>query len=137
MIEDVKVGGSTPKGVQILVVEDLAPLRKLFDRVLSLGGFEVLSAGSRAEAVALWEANTQSVALVITDVMVPGMLVAEFVALVRNSRPNMPIVCTSGHDREDLEARGILPPDVVFAEKPIAIAALLKLVQDLAVPVSE
>ncbi|HKK51423.1 MAG TPA: ATP-binding protein, partial [Myxococcota bacterium] len=57
----------------VLFVEDEDALRRIGSRVLERLDFDVLSAAGRAEALALLEASTPALDLLVTDVVMPGM----------------------------------------------------------------
>jgi CheY-like chemotaxis protein len=59
------------KGPVVLVVDDEAIVRNFIRRVLVSVGYEVMTASSGEEAIALLEST--SVDLVITDIRMPGM----------------------------------------------------------------
>jgi DNA-binding response OmpR family regulator len=79
---------------RILVVEDDFLIRMMLAEVLADEGFDVIEAESGDEAFALLDA---SVALVVTDVQLPGKLNGRaLVAEARKTWPDLPVIFTSG-----------------------------------------
>ena len=64
-----------PRGdsLRVLVVEDEPHVRRLIVRRLQQAGLVVLTAGSGEEALALCERESESVHLLVTDGIMPGM----------------------------------------------------------------
>ncbi len=90
---------------QILVVEDDFLIRMMLVEVLVDDGFDVVQSESGDEAIALLNSR---IGLVVTDIQLPGSLNGhEFVALARQSRPNLPAIYTSGRIPRDIP-RGAL-----------------------------
>ncbi|MFN0098877.1 MAG: ATP-binding protein [Gemmatimonadaceae bacterium] len=81
----------------ILVVDDEAGLRRALERFLEKHGFEVLAAGSAQEGLAILDARGWQVDIVVTDMVMPRMSGREFVRIIHERRPAMPVLCMSGH----------------------------------------
>ena len=83
-------------GELILVVDDEASVRDIAQRLLTMGGYQVLTAANGAEALASFAQRRTDIRLVLTDMMMPVM---GGVALVRNLQrlePCLPIVAMTG-----------------------------------------
>ena len=81
----------------MMVVEDEGLIRDMLAQEFADAGFEVFEAGSGDEAVALLSAGVV-VGVVLTDVRMPGRLDGlGLVAWLRDNRPGLPIVVTSGY----------------------------------------
>jgi PAS domain S-box-containing protein len=117
---------ATPRvGATILVVDDAPALRKLIEGLCTMAGHRALVASGGEEALALWEQHEASIALLITDVMMPGLGGGGLIERLRQRRPGLPVLCTSGYASVDLASRGALPASVAFVEKPFTAKALL------------
>ena len=75
---------------KILVVEDDNELNLLFCRTLERNGYETLAASDASEALEI--IDTESVDLIISDVMMPGMDGFEFVRQLREAQMTLPIM---------------------------------------------
>ena len=103
----------------ILVVDDEDSIRGFVALALESAGHEVLKARNGIEAVSLFRSYPNSIDLVLTDLMMPGMDGYEVVERIRQTRPAARIVCMSGYAAEEL------PEDVVFLPKPFALGSLI------------
>jgi signal transduction histidine kinase/CheY-like chemotaxis protein len=121
----------------ILLVEDDAAVRHITARLLKRLGYKVLTAAEPDEAVAITREHPGHIALAISDVSLPGMDGPTLVRHLREIRPGMRVVLTSGYAAETAIPGGRLDGDAVFLMKPFAIAELSQVVQhELSVDVS-
>jgi CheY-like chemotaxis protein len=118
----------------VLVVDDADLMRTLLDRVLTDAGYRVLLAASGEEAMEIWERERDTIALLLTDVAMPGMSGEELIAELRATRPDLRVICTSGYSDDILRERGSLPERVTFLEKPFSANDLCTTVGALLVP---
>lgn len=103
----------------VLVVEDEEPVRTLARRVLENAGFTVLEAADGHAALAQWRANQEEIALVLTDMVMPGDMSGLVLATtLHRERPQLAIIITSGYSGDvfghELEERDGLS----FLQKP-------------------
>jgi CheY-like chemotaxis protein len=94
----------------ILVVDDDEMLRNLMRTVLQRRGFQVFTAASGAEAVALYLQQREQIAVVLLDVRMPVQDGPETLAQLRRINPSLCCCFMSGHTGEytlsELLARG-------------------------------
>lgn len=88
------VGGSE----RILLVEDEEPLRVGTARLLAAYGYDVVTAGDGLEALEVLE-HDERFDVVLTDVAMPRMRGDEFAAVLRERRPDVPLVFVSATSR--------------------------------------
>jgi CheY-like chemotaxis protein len=101
----------------VLVVEDEWIVRMSIADYLRECGYRVLEAGNAAEAVTALEADA-GIAIVFSDVQMPGNMDGWGLARwVRQQRPGVKIILTSGVIRAT-EAAGDLCEDGPLMEKP-------------------
>jgi DNA-binding NtrC family response regulator len=79
-----------PPHERILVVDDEAQLRRIFERILRTEGYEVRCASSGDEALKLLE--TEWFDLVVTDLKMPGMDGMELLAKGKSANPTLPFI---------------------------------------------
>ena len=97
-------------GVTILCVDDEDLPRTLRKLILQKQGYQVITASSGAEALALLERG--GISLVLTDQLMPGMTGTELTKLVKSTRPAMPVILISGVNE--------IPPDAIYADRFIS-----------------
>jgi PAS domain S-box-containing protein len=107
----------------ILVVEDDVRMREMTAASLKELGFTVLPAESAQEALSLLKHHPE-VALLFTDIVMPGMngriLADEAVKL----RPGLKVVFTTGYTRNAVVHNGVVDAGVNFLAKPFTIDQL-------------
>jgi two-component system cell cycle sensor histidine kinase/response regulator CckA len=109
----------------VLLVEDDLFVRQVAERVLHRAGWTVLCAESTEDALGVLRNSPCD--LLISDVAMPG---ADGVALarhVRASRPDLPVILTSGYERATTED-GYVTGDFTFLAKPYSQEELLGIV---------
>jgi two-component system cell cycle sensor histidine kinase/response regulator CckA len=114
----------------ILVVEDDRALRELLRITLESSGYKVLAAADAAEALRLAESPGRAIALLVSDVMMPGMTGPDLARQLRASRAGLEVLLVSGYPR-DCE---LLDPRVAFLQKPFRPQALTDMVRGLLDP---
>jgi len=110
-------------GRTVLLIEDDADAREASAAVLDHLGYRVLTAGTGEEALAQWEAARSEIALVLTDLMTPGLGGEEVWRALRARGAEVPIVVLSGYAPPELigpDARGV----AAWLRKPIGIDEL-------------
>jgi nitrogen-specific signal transduction histidine kinase/ActR/RegA family two-component response regulator len=113
----------------VLVVEDEPRVRGIARRALEGAGYRVLEAESGPEALELLRRPGAKVALVLTDVVLPGMNGPELACRVAELAPGTPVVLTSGYPDGEIGRRGLLAPGAAFLSKPFTPEALVTLVR--------
>jgi PAS domain S-box-containing protein len=114
----------------VLVVEDETAVRELAARVLARDGYRVLTAESGREALTVWESHRGEIALVMTDLVMPGGMTGFALAeRLTADRPDLRIVYTTGYSRELSAGAVSLVPGVDFLEKPYRREQLLAVVR--------
>jgi signal transduction histidine kinase len=116
-------------GRTILLVEDEPQLREITARTLERHGFRPIPVESPDEALTLLETDAQ-IALLLTDVVMPGMSGLQLAEAAMTLRPALRILFMSGFPR-DLWERGDIDPDLALIEKPFAAEALLQKLSDV------
>jgi nitrogen-specific signal transduction histidine kinase/CheY-like chemotaxis protein len=114
-----------PKGETVLVVEDEAALLEVTRRILTRNGYQVITAASGPEAIALARNHAGEIHLLVTDVVMPHMLGKEVAETVRTIKPGIEVLFMSGYARPVLASQGRLEPNVALVEKPFSEADLL------------
>ena len=120
-----RFGGSE----RVLVVDDERDVRSLIVRLLEGEGYRVVAAETGAEALEVLQRDGRDVRLVVTDVAMPGVGGSELGRRLRETRPDLPVLYTSGFTDADVVARGLLDRSLPFLQKPFTPDALLERVR--------
>jgi two-component system cell cycle sensor histidine kinase/response regulator CckA len=106
----------------ILLVEDDDDVRELARRVLESGGYTVLPASRGEKALQISQQHSETIHLVLSDVIMPGMSGPEFVRRFAVQRPDTKVVFMSANVDRLTEQ---LPADAAFIAKPFSNEDLL------------
>jgi len=116
---------------RILVVDDVPTNVKLLADLLAVKGYEVVTASSGAQALAVLEAQAPD--LVLLDVMMPGMSGYEVCEAIRANPAHamLPVVLITALDPDKERVRGLNAGADDFLSKPVSQAELVARVQSL------
>jgi CheY-like chemotaxis protein len=123
-----RLDGSLSGDETLLVVEDQAPLRRAIARALRDYGYTVLEAADGADALRV-AAESKSLDLVVTDVVMPKMRGPELARRLRETRPSVRVLYVSGY--ADDASIVVDEPGVALLTKPFAPDALARKVRDV------
>jgi DNA-binding NtrC family response regulator len=113
----------------VLLVDDNPIQLSARQMVLSQAGLEVQVATSAESALALLRSlsQAQNIGVVVTDHIMPQATGSEFVRLLRNVNPQVPVIVISGMPEAQQEYEGM---NVLFRQKPCPPTELIGLVKD-------
>jgi two-component system cell cycle sensor histidine kinase/response regulator CckA len=115
---------ATARGERLLLVEDNDAVRGLMSRVLESSGYALVEAASPREALELAATTKEPIDLLVTDVVMPGMNGRQLSNMLREERPDLPVLYISGYTDEAMISRGLLPPGTAFLQKPFSVDQL-------------
>jgi hemerythrin-like metal-binding protein len=111
-------------------VEDEPRLRAILARALREAGYRVIVAGSGTEALELGSEAVEQTAILVTDLVMPGMGGRATAEALRRRHPALPVLFVSGYAEEDAHP-GELDAATGFLSKPFSPATLLARVREL------
>lgn len=121
-----------PRGTEtILVVEDQQEVRRFTCDVLRKYGYAVLAAESGDEALKTLSQCEQPIALVVTDLVMPGMTGRELADQIATVRPDLPMLFMSGYSDEIATRQGVLGKEAAYLQKPFSPRALAEKVSEI------
>jgi PAS domain S-box-containing protein len=115
----------------ILLVEDDAALRTYAAKVLRDLGYSVHEASDGKEAVVLGEKNRETIDLLITDMVMPGLSGLDLAAVMAPPGTRMKVLYVSGYTDHAIVQKGILEPGLEFLGKPYSPGQLARKVREL------
>jgi CheY-like chemotaxis protein len=118
----------------VLVVEDEPSVRGLARRTLEAAGISVMEAENGRHAWDLLAVSAGPPGLVLADLMMPDMNGRELGEAIAREWPEVPVLYTSAYSGADMVARGMLPTDAPFLQKPFTSDELVGRVSELLRP---
>ncbi len=112
-------------GDTILLVEDEAAVRQVTRRMLMAEGYRVLTAADASSARAVFMQHANDIALMVTDVVMPGDSGLTLATSLRTQSPDLAVVFISGYSDLELRHGAEIPTDD-FIQKPFTGAQLLE-----------
>lgn len=112
------------KGETVLLVEDEKGLLNLGHKMLVKMKYDVLTADSAHEAIALAKEKANRIHLLITDVVMPKMSGKELAERIKTFNPNIKVLFMSGYTANVIAHHGVLDQGVHFIAKPFSIRSL-------------
>ena len=122
--EGVTEGGSE----SILLVEDEEMVRRSASILLQRLGYTVIEASNGEEALELAGSYPQPLALLLTDLIMPGLNGVELARRIAEMRPDIRVLIMSGYAGDELERRGA--EDLRLLAKPFTRRTLARRVRD-------
>ncbi|MCC7496926.1 MAG: PAS domain S-box protein [Bryobacterales bacterium] len=102
----------------ILVVEDQPEVLEFTAQALASYGYNVLRAGSAADALRIFEAECRNIGLVLTDVVMPQVSGWDLAARLREIQPEAKVVYMSGYADHDGVREHISESGATLIQKP-------------------
>jgi PAS domain S-box-containing protein len=113
----------------ILLVEDEPAVRSFARRTLEEQGYIVLEAASGADALAIIASDARPIALLVTDVVMPGLQGHQLAAQLTAGQPELRTLYLSGFTENSVIHHGVADSGVAFLAKPFSADALGKAVR--------
>jgi len=114
----------------ILLVEDEESVRQLVRETLEARGYRVLEAENGNAALALAAQHSESIDLIVTDVIMPGLSGHELVQHLQATRPATKVLYLSGY-AEDAVSTPLTESPKAFLQKPFTLQNLSRKVREV------
>ena len=135
--------GSTPVSLAsaggsetVLLVEDEESVRQLVRETLAARGYRILEANNGNAALALAANRSDTIHLLITDVVMPGLSGHELVEQILRARPAIKVLYLSGYAQDAFPATLPSNPQTAFLQKPFTLQSLSRKVREVLGPVN-
>jgi DNA-binding NtrC family response regulator len=116
-----------PMRQRVLIVEDDAPARKGMADLLSLWGYEVATAGDGVEA--LERVSEESPAVVVSDLVMPGMDGLGLLSALRVDHPDVAVIMLTGQGSIESAVQAMKEGAYDYLTKPLDPARLQVLLE--------
>jgi PAS domain S-box-containing protein len=122
--------GQGENGENILIVEDDDDVRAYLTDVVRSLGYGVLNAANGKLALELLSRTKSPIALMLTDVVMPGMTGRELADSAIKQRPDLKVLYMTGYSRNAITHHGRLDPRLDVLQKPITQNELATRIRD-------
>src|SRR6185503_3808855 len=104
---------------RILLVEDEEQILRVSSAILKKAGYQVVEARRPTEALELFGRDAESIDLLLTDVVMPGMSGRQLAERITAARAGVRVLFMSGYTNDAILQHGVLAPGVSFIQKPL------------------
>jgi PAS domain S-box-containing protein len=119
------------EGETILVVDDEIFLRELARDMLSVNGYHILSAASGEEALQLYRQEGSKIAIILMDLIMPGMGGRNCLFELLKINPNVKVLISSGFSLDEPGKDPILIQAKGFIQKPYNFRNMLQRIREV------
>ncbi len=118
----------------VLVVDDEPEIRKLVAAMVGQFGYQTLTADSGEHALTLFKHHNQPLALLITDVVAPGMSGPMLADKLCELQPDLKVLYISGYDNTHVVQKYVVERGHALLSKPFTVDELRRKMSELLVP---
>jgi PAS domain S-box-containing protein len=131
----VESGPAVEAGAEtILICEDDESIRRLVDTMLSSQGYHVIQSGSPQRAIELLRESSDTIDLLLTDVVLPQMSGIDLAREARVIHPGLKVLYMSGYTDRRIRNGWAAGEDIPLLEKPFTAAALSRMLHQVLHP---
>jgi PAS domain S-box-containing protein len=110
----------------VLLAEDDAPVREALAQALEQKGYRLLRASDGQMALDLARGHPARIALLVTDLVMPGMTGRELALALLAERPDVRVIYMSGYADEAVVRHRVLERGLNYLQKPFAVEDLAR-----------
>ncbi|MBU0730869.1 MAG: response regulator [Proteobacteria bacterium] len=115
----------------VLVAEDNVAVRKVVGTTLTSFGYKVIEAADGKEAVKILKENANSIDLLLTDLVMPGLGGRAVAGNVSENYPALPVIIMSAYARDDIHEETVGLEKYPFIQKPFTPQELARLIRSV------
>ena len=115
----------------VLIVDDEEIIRSLATRILQRDGYDVITASSGNQGLQIYAQQPDQIDLVLMDMTMPGISGVETLRRIREIKPELPCIISSGHVADQQHISDDLMNNTFFLQKPYRLDKLSKLVDEI------
>src|SRR5207244_2976044 len=122
-----------PTGHQelVLLVDDEASVRLVVKQTLEGFGYRVVTAGDGAAAVSIYAERKNEIAIVVTDMMMPGLDGSATISELKRLNPDVRVIAASGLMTDERMMRASQAGAVAFLRKPYSAETMLRTIHQV------
>jgi len=120
-----------PPGLFLLLVDDEEVILDVGRKMLEALGCQVATASHGRQAIEVYRQNRERVALVLMDMMMPGMSGAECLTGLREIDPKVKVVFSTGYVTGDLTVDDLVRQASGFIQKPYRLERLASVIREV------
>jgi len=124
--EELKKGGET-----ILLIDDEEVVLIVTRRILRMLGYTVITTASGSEAIEVYRSRCDEIALVILDMIMPGMGGREVFERLKRINPQIRVILSSGYSVEGQAQEIIDQGAMTFIQKPFSANNLSEKIREV------
>ncbi len=121
----------------ILVAEDDTMVRNLTKAILPEFGYTVIEAADGEDAVRKFIENSDTINLLLFDIIMPKMNGKEAYDEIRRMRPDIKVIFASGYASETIMQKGLLDHGIPLISKPVSPRQLVQKIRSVLDETSE
>jgi len=116
---------------RVVLVDDDRSIRRATQLILVDLGYEVETYANAPDALKAMARDRRPIALLVTDYDMPGLTGFEFAKMVREVRPEIPILLSSGWDENSVETEINPNVKIPFLQKPYTLIGLAHKIREI------
>jgi len=115
----------------VLVVEDDPGVKGLTEVVLTKLGYKILTAENADQALSVLDSSDETIHLILTDMVMPGLGIKEFSDRLAQTRPELKIAYMTGYTDETDFLRTLSERGATVLRKPFTSASLSEAIRQI------
>lgn len=115
-------------GEMVLLMDDEATVRQLTQTTLQNYGYRVLTAMSGLDGITTFDAHKDEIKLLVSDTDMPVMNGIVAIRAIQKLKPELPVIITSGVERDTEQLVGIDRTHLTILQKPYTVEQILNAV---------
>ncbi|GAB6094593.1 hypothetical protein JCM14469_08450 [Desulfatiferula olefinivorans] len=108
---------------KLLIIDDSEVIVEMLYQFLKSKNYDLVSASNGLDGIKLFNADPDGIDLVITDIVMPNISGVGVISILKNKRPDLPIIAITGFGEHPESLAAEAHADVVL-EKPIDLKTL-------------
>jgi len=115
----------------ILIIDDDPLVMQIARAIIEKIGYHVLEAATGEEAINITASHAGAIDLVILDLILPDIKAMDLFLRLREYRPNMKVLITSGYNQDKIIEEILISGAVGFIQKPYSFKLLESKLKEL------